>query len=82
MMNLEMKQFEQQIINVTNASPLPIEAKRLIISDVLQKIEKVAEDQIQKEFAAWQQEKARKEEKDASEDHGESESVEDQQKGE
>lgn len=50
-MNLEIRGFEQKIIHTINESALPIEAKRLVLRDVLQQVESVADEQITKEYA-------------------------------
>lgn len=39
MINTEIRQFRNSIITMTNASPLPIEIKRLVFSEVMTKIE-------------------------------------------
>lgn len=51
-MNLEIRRFEQNLIRMINESELPIEAKRLVMKDVLHQVESVADDQVKKEHEA------------------------------
>lgn len=45
-MNTEIRKLEDDIIALLNASDVPIEAKRLILSDVLGIVQKKAQDTI------------------------------------
>lgn len=67
MQNLEIREFSQAIINHTNASPLPVEVKRLALTDILHQLDEVAEDAIRSEIAErdrMEQEEAEKEEQE------------------
>ena len=43
-MDLQIRQFQLGLVDYINQSNLPIEVKRLIIKDVLLKVEKASED--------------------------------------
>lgn len=45
-MNVEIRSLEQTIVKVLNASRLPTEVKRLVVADVLRKLEVQAESDI------------------------------------
>lgn len=45
-MNVTMRQFQENMVNLVNSAPLPIEAKRLVVCEVLHKIEEQANIQI------------------------------------
>jgi len=45
-MDLQIRQFQLGLVDYINQSNLPIEVKRLIIKDVLLKVEKASEDLI------------------------------------
>lgn len=65
-MNLEIREFQQAIINFTNQSPLPIEVKRLALSDILSQIEDVADNTVKTELEERvRKEKLKKEEGEA-----------------
>lgn len=49
-MNLQIREFEQNIINYINQVNLPIEVKRLAIKDVFYQVDKMAEDAINLEI--------------------------------
>lgn len=55
--NLEIREFSQAIINFVNQSLLPVEVKRLALSDILSQIEDVAENAVKTEL----EERVRKE---------------------
>ena len=45
-MNLQIREFEQDIIGYINQSPLPIEVKRLIIKDIFYQVSKTADEAV------------------------------------
>lgn len=56
MINAQIRQFRENIISVTNASPLPIEVKRLVFEEVRQQLENVADNVIKEELTQMAQE--------------------------
>ena len=60
MSNLEIREFSQTIINFVNKSPLPVEVKRLVMTDILNQIDSAANTAIHGEIA----ERVRKEKED------------------
>ena len=48
-MNLKIRQFEQSIIDIINGTEIPIEAKRLVLENVLHKVSAVSDNQVSKE---------------------------------
>ncbi len=40
--NLEIREFSQAIINFVNGSPLPVEVKRLALSDIMHQLDSAA----------------------------------------
>lgn len=60
-MNLQIREFEQNIINYVNQVNLPIEVKRLAIKDVFYQVDKMAEDAINLEIQRIKQEQLNKE---------------------
>jgi len=51
-MNYEIRKLEDDIISILNSSGVPIEAKRLIISDILNIVTKKADEIISQEITA------------------------------
>lgn len=49
--NLEIREFQQAIVNYTNTSLLPIEVKRLVLSDILSQLNTEASAAVQLELA-------------------------------
>lgn len=49
MVNAEIRRLRDTIIAVINASPLPIEVKRLVVSEIINNISKLSDDVINKE---------------------------------
>ena len=45
-MDLQIRQFQLGLVDYINQSSLPIEVKRLVIKDILLKVEKASEDLI------------------------------------
>ena len=62
MVNTEIRQFRDMLIAMTNASPLPIEIKRLVFSEVKMQIDLETEKILQME-----KEEMKKEEENANE---------------
>ena len=60
MQSLEIRMFTQDIINYTNASPLPIEAKRLAIMEILRQVNNEADRVIQSELEERKKQQAEK----------------------
>lgn len=48
--NLDVREFSQSIINFVNQSPLPIEVKRLCMSDIATQLQHAANEQIKAEL--------------------------------
>ena len=51
MNSLEIREFEQSIINLFNGCGLPMEIKRLIVNDIAGQINRAADNQINVELA-------------------------------
>ena len=51
MNSLEIREFEQSIVNLINDCGLPIEIKRLIVNDIAGQINRAADNQINVELA-------------------------------
>ena len=51
MNSLEIREFEQSIVNLLNGCGLPMEIKRLIVNDIAEQINRVADNQINIELA-------------------------------
>ena len=45
-MNLALRAFQEDMVNLINSAQLPTEAKRLVVSEVLHKLEVQAEKEI------------------------------------
>lgn len=67
MNNLEIREFEQAIINQINQYPLPLEVKRLIVENICVQVNEVTNKQIQVELA----ERSSKEESEVESDDNE-----------
>lgn len=61
MINTQIRQFRDSIIAITNASPLPIEVKRLVFSEVRNLIEAEADRAIAEENKMQEQESTKTE---------------------
>lgn len=57
MNSLEIREFEQSIINLFNECGLPMEIKRLIVNDIAGHINKAADNQINVELEERNKEK-------------------------
>ena len=49
-MNLEIRKLEETIVSVINSSQIPTEAKRLVVADVLRKLEVQADKEVMLEI--------------------------------
>ena len=65
MSNLEIREFSQAIINFVNRSALPVEVKRLALSDIMHQLDSAANEILQNEIA--ERNRKEKEEKEAEE---------------
>lgn len=64
MNSLEIREFEQSIVNLFNGCGLPMEVKRLIVNDIAGQINRAADSQINVELA----ERSREEESEVTAD--------------
>lgn len=64
MVNTQIRQFKDSIIAITNASPLPIEVKRLVFSEIQTQIMEAANEVIANEGRQAEQEQAQAKEED------------------
>ena len=60
MINTEITQFQQSIVPLINVSPLPIEVKRLVVSEILTNIADTRNQVIQQEKQQMQDENKEK----------------------
>lgn len=67
MNSLEIREFEQAIINQINQSPLPLEVKRLIVENICAQVNEATNKQIQAEL----KERSSKEESEVKSDGNE-----------
>ncbi len=49
-MNIALRQFQEGMVNLVNSAKLPTEAKRLVVCEVLHKLEVQADMEIAKEL--------------------------------
>ncbi len=64
MNNLEIREFEQAIINFANQSALPIEVKRLCFADILRQVETESERALGEEIVKRQAAECEKQEEE------------------
>lgn len=57
MNSLEIREFEQEIVNLFNRCGLPMEVKRLIVNDIAGQINRAADNQINVEMSERNKEK-------------------------
>lgn len=57
MNSLEIREFEQEIVNLFNGCGLPMEVKLLIVNDIAGQINRAADNQINVELAERNKEK-------------------------
>lgn len=51
MNSLEIREFEQSIVNLINSCSLPMEIKRLIVNDIAEQVNEATNNQINAELA-------------------------------
>lgn len=56
MINLQIRQFREDIISATNASHLPVEVKRLVFVEVMKQLHEAADSVIQNELVQAKEE--------------------------
>lgn len=56
-MNVAIRRFEENMVNLINSTPLPTEVKRLVAHEILTKLEEQAEKEILMELQAQKEEK-------------------------
>lgn len=56
-MNVVLRRFEENMVNLINSTPLPTEAKRLVVHEILTKLEVQAEKEILMQLQAEKVEK-------------------------
>ncbi len=56
-MNVALRKFQENMVNLINSTPLPTEAKRLVVHEILTKLEVQAEKEIIAELQAQKEEK-------------------------
>ncbi len=57
-MNVKIRHFEDSILNLINASDLPMEVKRLVITDIYNLVLKQADKEVLNELSAQTEDKA------------------------
>lgn len=67
MNSLEIREFEQSIINLFNECGLPMEIKRLIVNDIAGQVNRAADNQINIELAERNKAKESEVSKDGAE---------------
>ncbi len=61
MINVQIRQFREDIILKTNASPLPVEVKRLVFAEIMKQLEETADSVICEELTQSVQERKKEE---------------------
>lgn len=61
-MDLEIREFQQKLVNVINESHMPLEVVRLVLLEVQNKVNVALEDNIKKQLEAKNQEGGAKDE--------------------
>ena len=67
MNSLEIREFEQSIVNLINDCGLPIEIKRIIVNDIAGQVNRAADNQINVELAERNKAKESEVSKDGAE---------------
>ncbi len=57
-MNLQIRTFKESLVNQINSSELPIEVKRMCVSEILQQLEIVSNEIVNKELLEIEKKKA------------------------
>nr|DAR52927.1 MAG TPA: hypothetical protein [Bacteriophage sp.] len=68
MNSLEIREFEQSIVNLFNGCGLPMEVKRLIVNDIAGQINRAADSQINVELAERNREEESEETADGNDE--------------
>lgn len=58
MENLKIREFRNSIINIVNTGDVPVETKRVILSEILLLVEKQADEQVVLEYGMREARKA------------------------
>lgn len=64
MVNLEIRRFKETIVTMVNASPLPIEVKRMAFNEVAQAINDAANAAVMEEQKAYEEQIKESEDKE------------------
>ena len=64
MVNLEIRRFKETIVTMVNASPLPIEVKRMAFNEIAQAINEAANTAITEEQKAYEEQIKESEDKE------------------
>lgn len=64
MVNLEIRRFKETIVTMVNASPLPIEVKRMAFNEVAQAINDAANTAVMEEQKAYEEQIKESEDKE------------------
>ena len=64
MVNLEIRKFKETIVTMVNASPLPIEVKRMAFNEIAQAINEAANTAIMEEQKAYEEQMKESENKE------------------
>lgn len=64
MVNLEIRRFKETIVTMVNASPLPIEVKRMAFNEVAQAINDAANTAVMEEQKAYEEQMKKSEDKE------------------
>lgn len=67
MVNLEIRKFKETIVTMVNASPLPIEVKRMTFNEVAQAINDAANTAVMEEQKAYEEQQKKEEEENKEE---------------
>lgn len=59
--NLQIREYQQSIINFTDGSPLPVEVKRLALADIASQYKEEADRAVEAEFRVREEERKKKE---------------------
>lgn len=64
-MNLEIHRFKETIINVVNMSPLPIEVKRMALSEITMAVSDASKNALEEELKKFKEQQKNSEEENA-----------------
>ena len=60
-MNLEIHNFKETIIKLINASPLPIEVKRMALSEIMMAVNDASKNALEEEMKAYKEQRESRE---------------------